>query len=88
MKFATNGCLLLATKDGATIEIREEIGEENMVRGVGDGVHCSGECDTVTDVDTEMDTEAEMDMELNPQPSRDHLDAFTISSVPFLSTSQ
>lgn len=30
MKFLMNGCLLLATADGATIEIIEEVGEENM----------------------------------------------------------
>ncbi|XP_010919434.3 uncharacterized protein [Elaeis guineensis] len=30
MKFLMNGCLLLATADGATIEIIEEIGEDNM----------------------------------------------------------
>lgn len=31
MKFLMNGCLLLATSDGSTIEIIEEIGEDNMV---------------------------------------------------------
>ena len=31
MKFLMNGCLLLATADGSTLEIIEEIGEENMV---------------------------------------------------------
>lgn len=31
MKFLMNGCLLLATYDGATIEITEEIGADNMV---------------------------------------------------------
>ncbi|XP_043690123.1 glycogen phosphorylase 1-like [Telopea speciosissima] len=30
MKFLMNGCLLLATADGSTVEIIEEIGEENM----------------------------------------------------------
>ncbi|RWR96411.1 glycogen phosphorylase 1 isoform X1 [Cinnamomum micranthum f. kanehirae] len=30
MKFLMNGCLLLATADGSTIEIIEEIGEDNM----------------------------------------------------------
>ncbi|KAI5657166.1 hypothetical protein M9H77_25959 [Catharanthus roseus] len=30
MKFLMNGCLLLATYDGATIEITEEIGADNM----------------------------------------------------------
>ncbi|KAK1276367.1 Alpha-glucan phosphorylase 2, cytosolic [Acorus gramineus] len=30
MKFLMNGCLLLATADGSTIEIIEEIGKENM----------------------------------------------------------
>jgi len=32
MKFLMNGCLLLATADGSTIEIIEEVGEENIVR--------------------------------------------------------
>lgn len=31
MKFLMNGCLLLATADGSTVEIIEEIGEENLV---------------------------------------------------------
>lgn len=31
MKFLMNGCLLLATADGATLEIIEEIGADNMV---------------------------------------------------------
>lgn len=31
MKFLMNGCLLLATADGSTNEIIEEIGAENMV---------------------------------------------------------
>ncbi|KAF3779717.1 Alpha-glucan phosphorylase 2 [Nymphaea thermarum] len=30
MKFLMNGCLLLATADGSTCEIIEEIGEDNM----------------------------------------------------------
>ncbi|WCJ27091.1 Glycogen phosphorylase [Euphorbia peplus] len=30
MKFLMNGCLLLATEDGSTIEIMEEIGADNM----------------------------------------------------------
>ncbi|XP_058771543.1 uncharacterized protein LOC131644937 isoform X1 [Vicia villosa] len=30
MKFLMNGCLLLATEDGSTVEIVEEIGSENM----------------------------------------------------------
>ncbi|XP_077212465.1 uncharacterized protein LOC143847500 [Tasmannia lanceolata] len=30
MKFLMNGCLLLATSDGSTVEIIEEIGEDNM----------------------------------------------------------
>lgn len=30
MKFLMNGCLLLATADGSTVEISEEIGAENM----------------------------------------------------------
>lgn len=31
MKFLMNGCLLLATADGSTVEIIEEIGVDNMV---------------------------------------------------------
>lgn len=31
MKFLMNGCLLLATADGSTIEIAQEIGTDNMV---------------------------------------------------------
>lgn len=31
MKFLMNGCLLLATEDGSTVEIIEEIGADNMV---------------------------------------------------------
>lgn len=31
MKFLMNGCLLLATEDGSTVEIIKEIGAENMV---------------------------------------------------------
>ena len=31
MKFLMNGCLLLATEDGSTVEIIEEIGKDNMV---------------------------------------------------------
>nr|GMD93114.1 glycogen phosphorylase 1-like [Ipomoea batatas] len=31
MKFLMNGCLLLATADGSTIEIAQEIGADNMV---------------------------------------------------------
>lgn len=31
MKFLMNGCLLLATADGSTVEIIEEIGADNMV---------------------------------------------------------
>lgn len=30
MKFAMNGCLILGTLDGSNIEIRDEIGQENM----------------------------------------------------------
>jgi len=32
MKFGMNGCLLLGTPDGATIEICEQIGEQNMFK--------------------------------------------------------
>ena len=31
MKFLMNGCLLLATADGAIVEIMEEVGADNMV---------------------------------------------------------
>ena len=31
MKFSMNGCLILGTLDGANTEIRDEIGQENMV---------------------------------------------------------
>lgn len=40
MKFLMNGCLLLATVDGATVEIVEEIGADNMVTSVAQKV-CS-----------------------------------------------
>lgn len=39
MKFLMNGCLLLATEDGSTVEIIEEIGEDNMVCAIWNEVY-------------------------------------------------
>jgi starch phosphorylase len=37
MKFLMNGCLLLATADGSTVEIIEELGSDNLV---SDNLQC------------------------------------------------
>jgi starch phosphorylase len=37
MKFLMNGCLLLATADGSTVEIIEELGSDNLV---SDNLRC------------------------------------------------
>ena len=53
MKFAMNGCLLLATLDGATAEIRREVMEGIRVRS------CQGDDDSRSGRTTSSSSEVE-----------------------------
>ena len=41
MKFAMNGCLILAARGGSNDELRQEIGGDNMVEFLSNSFHLS-----------------------------------------------
>jgi glucan phosphorylase len=45
MKFAMNGCLILAARGGSNDELRQEIGGDNIVEFLSNSLHLS--CKTI-----------------------------------------